>query len=243
MSIRKSEPVRHVLLTKTTRAPSPDVPFSETITLSKIKGLIIRSDVRATFTGGGLRKLFHITDESDVTFVGIDFKDGKATASQSTGPGKGGAISVDDSKVTISSATFTGNEAEKRCPTEKYQVGMSTGCKNAWGQCYKHNQCAHDGWEYGLGGALYLANKAMVVLSAVQFESNFEYIATSIIGGVGSDIWIADSDSTLVCTAGCTARGMYMPDGVCTTPSPAASVHGDMRSPLLNGGGGLRSVR
>ena len=103
---------------------------------------------------------------------------------------------------------------------------MAAHCNYAWGQCYKSNTCSQDGWDYGLGGALYLANKAMVFLSAVQFESNFESIATSVTGGTGSDIWVADSDSTLVCTAGCTTTGMYMPDGVCTTLSTAASVHG-----------------
>ena len=176
--------------------------------------------MRAVFKGGDARKLFHIVDESDVTFVGIDFEDGMSIGDASTGAGKGGAISVHDSKVTISSATFTGNQAKRRCPTEKSGVYTHSSCG-----CYK-SSCSNKQWVGGKGGALYLANKAMVFLSAVQFESNFESIATSVTGGTGSDIWVADPDSTLVCTAGCTTTGMYMPDGACTTPSTAASVHG-----------------
>ena len=41
-----------------------DVPFSETIMLDNVKGLIIRSEVGATFKGENERKLFHITGES-----------------------------------------------------------------------------------------------------------------------------------------------------------------------------------
>ena len=194
-------------------APSPDVPFSETITLSNIKGLVIRSDVRAVFKGGNARKLFDIKGESDVTFVGIDFKECKSTASASNAmAGFGGAISIDDSKVTISSATFAGNQAKRRCPTEKSGVYTHPSCG-----CIK-GPCASKQWVGGKGGALYLANKAMVFLSAVQFQSN-------VADEQGTDIWL-DSDSTLECTAGCTTRGMYMPSGACTTLSPAASVHG-----------------
>lgn len=169
--------------------------------------------MRAVFKGGDARKLFHIVDESDVTFVGIDFEDGMSIGDATTGAGKGGAISVHDSKVTISSATFKGNEAKRRCPTEKSGYGAS--CNHG---CYKHNSCSYDGWDYAAyGGALYLTDGAMVLLSAVQFESNNAQ--------QGTDIWVS-TDSTLTCTAGCTTRGMYMPSGTCTTPSTAASVHG-----------------
>ena len=192
-----------------------DITFPETIVLDKVKGLIIRSNVRAAFKGGNARQLFDIKGESDVTFVGIDFKEGKTTASTSNSVlGKGGAISIVNSKVTISSATFSNNKAYRRCPQELSTVYYHSSC-----QCiFSGGSCANKAWDGGTGGALYLANKAMVFLSAVQFQSNYA-------NWQGTDVWVSD-DSELTCTAGCTTTGMYMPSGTCTTPSAAASVHG-----------------
>ena len=89
-----------------------NIAFSATITINAVTGLTIRSAVGAVLSGGGVRQLFKILGQSDVTFTGVDFKDGYVKAPTGSGQkGKGGCMIVTDSRVTIAAGTLTSCKA------------------------------------------------------------------------------------------------------------------------------------
>ena len=94
-----------------------DIVFTMAITIAAMSKLKISSSTGVVLVGGGYAApedggLFHIKDDSDVTFSGLGFVNGTAN-------GDGGCLFVTGSHVEVEDADFV------ECIADQYHYGVS----------------------------------------------------------------------------------------------------------------------
>ena len=148
-------------------------------------------------SGQNARRLFVIKDKSDVTFIGVGFKDGYVQAPAGWNKrGEGGCVWMHDSRVKIEGSTFTH-------------------CRATNGAGGYHNY--HNNKGYG-GGIYAVGSEAVLALSGVQFSSGSAQ--------VGGDVYKHTSSVTLTCAAACPQAGMFMANLACTNPTAVSTSGG-----------------